>query len=328
MRRIVFLALPLTQMLDLVGPHDAFSQVEVISGTNPKTRNYNLEVVSGTKDKVITGSNGLTLLADKTYAEVSGSIDTLIVVGGDVMLEPFDPSLLSWLKQASKKARRICSVCTASFLLAEAGLLDGRKATTHWAYCDRFANKFPEVEVEVDPIYVNDGKFYTGAGVTAGMDLALALIEEDFGSAMALKVAQDLVLFLRRPGGQSQFSSLLSKQDTEYRQLRDLGPWVINRLNKTLDVAALAEQCGMSPRHFARVFVNEYGITPAKYIEQIRAEAARQSLEETELTAEQIAAKCGFNSADVMRRSFARLLSITPAEYRQRFRSVSRKSRR
>jgi transcriptional regulator GlxA family with amidase domain len=326
MRRIVFLALPLTQMLDLVGPHDAFSQVEVISETNPKTRNYQLEVVSGTKNKVITGSNGLTLLADKTYAEVSGSIDTLVVVGGDIMLEPFDPSLLSWLRQVSKKTRRICSVCTASFLLAEAGLLAGRKATTHWAYCDRLANRFPEVEVETDPIYVNDGKFYTGAGVTAGMDLALALIEEDHGSATALKVAQDLVLFLRRPGGQSQFSSLLSKQDTEYRQLRDLGPWVMNRLHKTLDVTTLAEQCGMSPRHFARVFVTEYGITPAKYIEQIRVEAARQSLEETELTAEQIATKCGFNSADVMRRSFARLLSITPAEYRQRFRLGSRKS--
>jgi transcriptional regulator GlxA family with amidase domain len=205
-------------------------------------------------------------------------------------------------------------------LLGAAGLLDGRRATTHWAYCDRFAEKFPEVEVAADPIYVTDGKFYTGAGVTAGMDLALALIEEDHGSAMALRVAQDLVLFLRRPGGQSQFSALLSKQNSEYRQLRDLAPWILSNLKGTLDVNSLAEQCSMSARHFARVFANEYGTTPAKYVEQIRVDAARQSLEESELNIDQVASECGFGSADVMRRSFHRLLSVTPAEYRQRFR--------
>lgn len=318
MRRVVFLALPRTQMLDLTGPHDAFSQVETITSSKPA--NYKLEVVSGTKKKnLVTGTNGLKLIADMPYHELTGSVDTLIVVGGDVMLDPFEPDLIEWLKRTAKKSRRVCSICTGSFLLGAAGLLDGRKATTHWAYCDRFAQMFPEIQVEMDPIFVTDGKFYTGAGVTAGMDLALALIEEDHGASMALKVAQDLVLFLRRPGGQSQFSSLLAKQDTEYRQLRDLGPWILSNLKNSLDVNALAEKCSMSPRHFARVFVNEYGTTPAKFIEQVRVDAARQSLEESQLSIEQIAAECGFGSADVMRRSFNRLLSVTPAEYRQRF---------
>jgi transcriptional regulator GlxA family with amidase domain len=320
MRRIVFLALPLTQMLDLVAPHDAFSQAEAINFANTNNSHYKLEVVSGTHEKVIVGHSGLNLVADTCYEELRGSIDTLIVVGGDVMLEPFDPQLLAWLKRIAKKTRRIGSVCTGAFLLAAAQLLDGRQATTHWAYCERFARMFPQVNVEKDPIFVKDDKFYTGAGVTAGMDLALALIEEDLGSNIALKVAQDLVVFLRRPGGQSQFSSLLAQQHTDYRPLRDLVPWILANLNKTLDVATLAEYCGMSPRHFARVFASEYGTTPAKYIEQVRVESARQSLEETELSVEQAAHRCGFVSADVMRRSFKRLLAVTPVEYRQRFR--------
>ena len=321
MRRIVFLALPLSQMLDLVGPHDAFSQVEaVMQKSGGKAANYKLEVVSGTEVKTVSGTNGLRLVADMCYKDLTGSIDTLIVVGGDVMLDPFEPKLLAWLKSISKRTRRISSICTGSFLLAAAGLLDGHKATTHWAYCDRFAHMFPLVDVQMDPIYVKDGKYYTGAGVTAGMDLALALIEEDHGAAMALKVAQDLVLFLRRPGGQSQFSSLLAKQNTEYNQLKDLGPWLLSNLHNCLDVTTLAEHCGMSPRHFARVFAGEYGVTPAKYVEQIRVDAARQNLEETQLSVEQVADRCGFGSADVMRRSFNRLLAVTPADYRQRFR--------
>lgn len=319
MRRIVFLALPQTQMLDLVAPHDAFSQVEKILRRQGKERNYRLEVVSSQRKKTVSGTNGLRLIADCSYTEIRGSIDTLIVVGGDVMLEPFDHDLLAWLARIAKRTRRISSICTGSFLLGAAGLLDGRRATTHWAYCDRFAERFSEIEVEKDPIFVKDGKFYTGAGVTAGMDLALALIEEDHGAAMALRVAQDLVVFLRRPGGQSQFSTLLSQQDTEYRQLKDLGVWVLSNLAESMEVIDLAEHCGMSPRHFARVFVNEFGTTPAKYVEQLRVDAARQSLEETELNVEQIAAKCGFGSADVMRRSFNRLLSVTPADYRKRF---------
>lgn len=323
MRRIVFLALPLSQMLDLVGPHDAFSQVEaVMQKAGGTTANYKLEVVSGTDVKTVSGTNGLRLSADMCYKDLTGSIDTLIVVGGDVMLDPFEPRLLVWLKSISKRTKRISSICTGSFLLAAAGLLDGHKATTHWAYCDRFAQMFPSVDVQMDPIYVKDGKYYTGAGVTAGMDLALALIEEDHGAAMALKVAQDLVLFLRRPGGQSQFSSLLAKQNTEYNQLKDLGPWLLSNLhNSCLDVTTLAEHCGMSPRHFARVFAGEYGVTPAKYVEQIRVDQARQNLEETQLSVEQVADRCGFGSADVMRRSFKRLLAVTPAEYRQRFRA-------
>ena len=320
MRRIVFLALPLSQMLDMVAPHDAFSQADAINYAESGEHSYKLEVVAGSAEKVVVGHNGLRVLADKSYDEVRGSIDTLIVVGGDIMLEPFSPDLIAWLKRTAKRARRVCSICTGAFLLGSAGLLDGRRATTHWAYCDRLAERCPDVDVEMDPIFVKDDNYYTGAGVSAGMDLALALIEEDLGSNVALRVAQDLVVFLRRPGGQSQFSSLLAQQHSDYRALRDLGPWILAHLDQNLDVNALADHCGISPRHFARVFASEFGTTPAKYVERVRVEAARQRLEESELSIEQAAAQCGFASADVMRRSFKRLLAVSPAEYRQRFR--------
>jgi len=211
-------------------------------------------------------------------------------------------------------------VCTGAFLLAEAGLLDGRRATTHWAYCAELAKRYPQVKVDPDPIFVRDGRIYSSAGVTAGMDLALGLVEEDLGRSLALDVARQLVLFLKRPGGQSQFSAQLEAQSAEREPLRDLQAWISNHPEAPLGVESLARRVAMSPRHFARVFLREVGTTPAKFILRIRVEAARRRLEESRDDVERVAQTCGFGSAEVMRRAFLRTVRVSPSAYRSRFR--------
>jgi transcriptional regulator GlxA family with amidase domain len=223
------------------------------------------------------------------------------------------------LKSVAGRIRRIGSVCTGSMLLARAGLLNGRKATTHWKWCEFLAKKYPSIEVCPDRIYVRDGKVYTSAGVTAGMDLALALVEEDHGSRLALEVARDLVLYLRRPGGQSQFSVALSTQLSDRKPLRDLAAWMLENLRRPLTVQVLAKQVAMSPRNFARTFTREMQITPAKYVERLRVEIVRRRLEETQHSLKRIAGDCGFGSVKSMREVFQRALRIAPVEYRQRF---------
>jgi transcriptional regulator GlxA family with amidase domain len=208
-------------------------------------------------------------------------------------------------------------------LLARAGLLNGRRAATHWKWCDVLANKYPDIHVEAEPIYIRDGNVYTSAGVTAGMDLALALVEEDHGSRLALEVARDLVLYLRRPGGQSQFSVALSMQLSDRRPLRDLAAWMLENLNKPLNVQMLAKQAAMSPRNFARIFTREMHITPAKYVERLRVEIVRRRLEETQHSLKKIAGDCGFGNVKSMREVFQRVLRTTPGEYRQRFQGMS-----
>jgi transcriptional regulator GlxA family with amidase domain len=274
------------------------------------------------------GDSGLTLVADSVYTEASGDPDTLVVVGGTGATTSRDRAISHWIRQKARRARRVASICTGAFLLAEAGLLDRRRATTHWKYAPEMATRFPKVTVDPDPIFVKDDKIYTSAGVTAGMDLALALVEEDLGSAMALRVARSLVLFLRRPGGQAQFSTSLAVQASDVRPLRELSVWMADNLRGDLSVSALASRAAMSERNFARVFSHEFRVTPARFVEQLRLEAARRELELSDKGMEEIAVGAGFSSADLLRRAFMRRYRIAPHAYRNHFGRLSEPTRR
>jgi transcriptional regulator GlxA family with amidase domain len=268
----------------------------------------------------IRTNSGLGIVPERAASSVRGPIDTLIVAGGSGIERVCeDERAVSWLRRAAARSRRVASVCTGAFLLAEAGLLDGRRAATHWAGCDELARRHPEVQVEPDPIFVHDNGVWTSAGVTAGMDLALALVEEDLGQDVALEAARWLVLFVRRSGGQSQFSSHLRAQSAEREPLRELQEWMTTNLAADLSVPALAARACMSPRNFARAFAREVGMTPAAYVEALRVDHARVRLESTGQKVEVVAHDCGFGTVDTMRRAFHRRLGVGPADYRSRF---------
>jgi transcriptional regulator GlxA family with amidase domain len=319
-REMVLVGFPGAQVLDVTGPLEVFASASLLAraedGAPPS---YRVRLAARARRPLAT-SSGLRLLPDATLGEVRGRLDTLIVVGGagtpDAMQ---DPLLLAWLRAASRRTRRLASVCSGAFVLAAAGLLDGRRAATHWAWCDALARLYPSVTVDPDPIFVRDGDVWTSAGVTAGMDLALALVEEDLGAAVATRVARQLVLFLRRPGSQSQFSAQLAAQAADRQPLRELQGWIADHLTADLAVPALARRVAMSPRNFARVFARELGITPARFVERVRVEAARRRLEESADGVEAVAAGCGFGSVLGMRRAFRRTLRVAPAAYRARF---------
>lgn len=317
-RRIVMLAVPPIEELDLVGPWEVFATAN--NSVQGKPRPYETELLTTGRRLTFQGDSGLILCAHRNYRSAAGAIDTLIVPGGVGPQTARNASVLRWLRLAATRARRIASICTGAFLLAKAGLLDGKRATTHWMYAGKLASQFPEITVEPDRIYVQDGSIYTSAGVAAGMDLALALVEEDLGSAAALQVARTLVVFLRRPGGQAQFSSLLSRQASEFKPLRELHVWIAENLDGDLRVENLAARVAMSPRNFARVFTREFGVTPARFVEDLRVEACRRELEATARSLEEIASAAGFRSAGVMRRAFERRLRISPRSYREHFR--------
>jgi transcriptional regulator GlxA family with amidase domain len=324
-RRLVFLAAHGVEILDLVGPLQVFARAsEMHSRANPGSPPiYSVEVVSISFRRSLIANCGLRITADRTFREVRGKIDTLLVAGGDAIEQnKNNPEAVRWLKRISGRIRRIGSVCTGAMLLARAGLLDGRRATTHWNWCQTLIKRAPRTRVDPDPIFVRDENVYTSAGVTAGMDLALALVEEDHGSRLALQVARNLVLYLRRPGGQSQFSAALSLQLTDRKPLRDLEAWVLDNLQKPLTVPLLAEHVAMSPRNFARVFTKEMKTTPAKFVERLRVEAARRRLEESHNSMEMIAGECGFGNVNLMRNVFQRALKIAPGQYRRHFRHV------
>lgn len=290
---------------------------------NPRSGSiYCTEVIATSPGRSILTNCGLRITAHKTIRETRGQIDTLLVAGGSAIEnDEVDIEVVRWIKKTAGRTRRIGSVCTGALLLARAGLLDGRHATTHWNWCKLLAKKYPRTDVDPNPIFIRDGNVYTSAGVTAGMDLALALVEEDYGSRLALQVARNLVLYLRRPGGQSQFSAALSLQLSDRKPLRELEGWVLDNLNKPLNVPALAERLAMSPRNFARVFRQEMKITPAKFVERLRMETARRRLEESQSTLETIATECGFRDVNSMRNVFQRTLKIAPGQYRRHFRN-------
>ena len=269
-RRVVLVGAPGTQILDLVGPFQIFTRAaELFAAKNPsRAPIYSVEVVSTSRSRPVLTNCGLAVTAHRTFREVKQPIDTLLIAGGNAIeCGDISEEVLQWIRDLATGTRRIGSVCTGALLLAQAGLLNGKKATTHWKYCELLATTYPRVEVNPDPIFVRDGNIYTSAGVTTGMDLSLALIEEDHGSRLALEVARDFVLYLRRPGGQSQFSAALSLQATDSHPFRDLVAWVLDNLNAELNVGVLADQVSMSPRNFARVFTKEMSTTPAVFVE-------------------------------------------------------------
>jgi transcriptional regulator GlxA family with amidase domain len=325
-RRVLIVAFPGVQPLDVVGPAEVFSGASDVATTwvdgEPGPPAYSVRVVAPAPGPIAIRSGAFSILPASTTEESDGPIDTLIVAGGTGVLEAEDdPSLIEWIAEAAGRSRRVASVCSGALLLARAGLLTGRRATTHWATCAEFARRYPEVEVDPDPIFVEDEGVWTSAGVTAGMDLSLALVADDLGEEVALEVARWLVLFLRRPGGQAQFSSHISTPVAR-EGLREVQRWMADNLDADLRVEALAERASMSPRNFARAFRKEAGVTPAAYVETLRVERARQSLEATAEPIERIATRCGFGTPETMRRAFARRLGVSPAEYRQRFRRI------
>ena len=334
-RRAALVAFPEVQLLDVVGPLEVLAAANLAAaGMDAASdalgpgdagrdaigkRGYSLEVV-GPELKPLRAASGLHISVDRTYADRPEALDTLIVAGGiGSRTAARDPRLLDYVRAAAAGARRVCSVCTGALILAEAGLLSGRRVTTHWAFAASLAKRFPDLSVDPDSIYCRDGRYWTSAGVTAGMDLALALVEADLGRACALEVSRHMVFFLKRPGGQSQFSAQLSGQIAERPPLRDLQVYCVEQPAADLGVEALAARVGMSPRHFARVFRAEVGVSPGRFVEKVRVEAARRHLEDSEGGVEEIAARAGFGSAETMRRAFMRQLGVAPAAYRERF---------
>ncbi len=324
-RKVAFLIYEGAQSLDLTGPLEVFAMASTSSpGGSPARASmtprppYAVEVLAA-RPGPVRMSSGVQIVAERAYSALRGGIDTLVICGGDVRAAAADLGLRRWLRSIAPRLRRLASVCSGAFVLAEAGLLDGRRATTHWSAVQLLQRRYPHIAVEPDAIFVRDGSVYTSAGVTAGIDLALALVEEDLGHAVALAVARRLVVFLKRPGGQSQFSGHLAAQAVAPGPLGALPEWINDHLDGDLSVEALAGRVAMSPRHFARVFLRETGQTPAKFVERARLDAARRDLEVGDLRLEQVAARCGFASSEHMRRTFLRHLRVGPADYRRRF---------
>lgn len=321
--RVAVLAYDGCQLIDVTGVSEIFVYAaDLMMQRYPEApRCYCVEILAARKGHLKT-SSGIKLVADRSYREAGDEIDTLLIAGGN--LAPLyqlgrAQCMRTWLQRMARKVRRIGSICTGALLLAEAGLLEGRRATTHWAFCDTLANDYPSIEVCADAIHIRDGQFYTSAGATAGMDLALDMVEEDLGREVSLAIARFLVMFLKRPGGQSQFSGQLALQLLEGSRLANLLHWITDHLAEDLTVETMAAQARVSPRNLQRLFRREVGTTPAKFVEALRVEEARRRLEDGDLPCERIAMDCGFCSSERMRRSFKRKLHTLPESYRKSF---------
>lgn len=315
--RIVILAPPGVQSLDVVGPAEVFWEAARRLG---RPDAYEVKVMGAT-DAPIAGTGSLRFLPDCTIDDLDEEIDTLLV-GGDPSFQEIDPKVVDWIRRRAPGIRRYGSVCTGVFLLAAAGVLDGRRVTTHWECAGKLAVDYPDVVVDSDQIFIRDGSLCTTAGVTAGMDLALALVEEDYGRDLALIVARYMVMFLKRPGGQSQFSAHLAAQMSVKTPIQQAQEYALAHLAQPLSVEALAHEAGMSVRNFARVFRREMKMTPADFVEAARIDEARRMLQDTTVALARIADLCGFGTADGMRRTFLRNLGVSPLDYRRRFRSA------
>jgi transcriptional regulator GlxA family with amidase domain len=316
--RVVMVAYDGVELLDVVGPLETFANAADFAAA-PNA--YTVEIAAGWAGPV-RASSGLVLNATLDYRAIAAA-DTVLIAGGTGVEEAArDLALREALHEAAMRSRRIGSVCTGAFVLAAAGLLDGRRAATHWKHCARLAERFPAVTVEADPIFIADRGIWTSAGVTSGIDLALAMIEQDHGPKVAIRTAQELVMFRRRPGGQSQFSAELQLQATPHRPIQDLQEWILENLTGDLSVEALADRMAMSERNFARVFRRETGMTPARFVEQARLQKAREMLELGTAGVEAVAFACGYQSADVLARALMRRLGVGPLDYRRRFGAI------
>ncbi len=305
------------QSLDVSGPFDVFLEA---NRQAPGMANYQIRTLSARRERTVR-AGGISLFTDGSIHDEDGQIDTLLVAGTPDYEQAYESvELHEWLRRRAPSTRRHGSVCTGAFFLAAAGLLDGHSATTHWQHAAELAERFPAVNVVPDQIYVEDGPLWTSAGVTAGIDLALKLIEDDHGRELALTVARRLVVFLKRPGGQSQFSVHLAAQIATEGRIQSIQHWILDHLPLDLTVNALASRAAMSVRNFTRVFQHETGITPADFVEMARVDFARRLLEDTETPLQRVAASCGFANPDTMRRAFLRRIGTGPSEYRDRFR--------
>lgn len=307
-------------LFEAAGVADILNQANRLKPENSPKQTYQVTIATTQLHRVVHGRSGLNLLADYRLAELDPELerDTIMITGRGVAEEE-SAAVADWVRRAAPKAKRIVSVCGGAMILAQTGLLDGRRATTHWRLLDALQSRFPKVSVEKGPIYVQDGPMWTSAGASSGFDLTLALVEDDHGFALARDVAQDLVMFLRRPGGQSQFSRYLLNQAIKPGPIRDLQSWILENLGGDLSVEKLADRVAMSPRNFTRVFTRETGTPPAKFVEEARLDAARLRLEQGAEGIEQIAAASGFGNSLNLRRVFERNLQLTPTEYRERF---------
>jgi transcriptional regulator GlxA family with amidase domain len=316
-KSVAIIVPPKAQSLDVSGPLDVFLEANRYSSGGPI---YEVKLVAtGVRRTIKVG--GMSLVADSSIFDEVGAIDTLLVAGTpDYAIAHTSTDLHAWLRRRAPRTRRYGSVCTGAFFLGAAGLLDGMNATTHWQHAAELAESFPAAKVVPDQIYVQDGALYTSAGVTAGIDLALKLIEDDHGRDLALTVARRLVVFLKRPGGQSQFSAHLAAQIADEGKIRTLQHWILDHLSHDLSLEALANRAAMSVRNLTRVFHDETGITPADFVEMARVDAARRLLEESETPLQRVASRCGFASPDTMRRAFLRRINTGPSDYRYRFR--------
>jgi transcriptional regulator GlxA family with amidase domain len=318
------LGYPDAQILDISGPLEVFGRTSRWLQDRGISRKpaYTVELVALTAGPFAV-SSAIRMIAERGYREVTRA-DTLLISGGigcHSIME--DQDVLRWIRRLAPRVSRLGSVCSGALILARAGLLDNKSATTHWDYTKKLASIDASIHVQPDAIYVRDGTLYTSGGVTAGLDMALAMVESDWGQSTALAIAQELVMFLKRPGGQSQFSSHLAAQFSEDDKLRKLQLWILDHLDQDLSVANLAAKAAMSARNFARRFTTSVGTTPAQYISQARLEAARHKLEQSNLRISQVATHCGFGTEETMRRTFIAELNVSPSDYRARFRSAT-----
>ncbi|MBX7219031.1 MAG: helix-turn-helix domain-containing protein [Blastocatellia bacterium] len=325
--RIGLIGLPDSEILDVAGPLSVFSTAnacrkEMAPELGPL---YSVELIATDPSRVVTCVCGVSLNAQTDFRACAGEVFDTLLVGGGFGIRRLGEieGFLPWLAEQGSKTRRLGSICAGVAALAAAGLVNGRRVTTHWRYCAEIAAKFPKVNFDPNPIFIRDGNVITSAGVTSGIDLSLALVEEDGGPELALDVARNLVVFLRRPGSQAQFSTTLTLQASDRSALRNLQSWLIEHLHEPLTVEDLADQAGMSPRNFARVFARNVGMPPGKFLSQVRLEFARRRLEETDHSIEQIAESCGFGNTENLRSTFQKSLEVSPQEYRRRFRTLN-----
>ncbi|MFR0679200.1 GlxA family transcriptional regulator [Dysgonomonas mossii] len=323
-KHIVFLVIPDATVLDITGPYEVFSQaLEYIKANNVQTDSlYKLHAVSINYKKNVYTASGIIIQCAENIKTFPYPIDTLIIPGvPNSLIEEYKlpTSVLKWIAAQSERVRRICSVCTGSFFLAEAGVLQNKTATTHWDKCNLLSKNYRDIKVNENPIFIKDGNVYTSAGISSGMDLALALVEEDYNRSFALDIAKQMVLYLKRPGSQSQYSSVLNHQNVDYKPIQIVCDWILEHLHETITNEDLSERASMSPRNFARVFVREIGIPPAKYIDKLRIERACRYLIDTSLSMKEIAVLCGLSSPDNMRKVFFKNIKLSPIEYRKNF---------